>query len=634
MADSATFLTKSELAGLRELDADGRSLLDSHGTLSAALASRLGRGAASLFAEPVVTRGNGAVATSVSWYARGVGEPVRLDTLDEGERAPLEAELRQRLAEVSTLLGDPEIGPLLGGAFFVPSNDDIWVVDGRPTIANWGLAPEAALRSPAARDEHVARTLGRFVSLGGAPAVGVEAWRDRYRATGGGVGTAAAAGAAGVAAGGVAGASAAAADPAAAGSASGTTGGGAGGGGAGGGGDADPPPAAATPEPRPSRAWIPLLVATVLVALVLAYVSIPGVLSYPPEPPPERVATRDEAALRLQREINRSLEERRAMLESELAERACTEQGSLLPPAGGDDEGSPVRPVSPRAAVPPRPGDLVVPDEDGGDGTAPDADGRAGGDDAAPREPQRLETLLARATVLVIVPAGDDTGIGSGFFVGPDTIVTNRHVVEKRAERVLVTNPAIGRVLPAEVVAETPDAKPGAPDFAVLRVNTGDFTPPALGVSTAIGRLDNVVAAGFPAIVVRSDARFKQLAEGDGSAAPSANMQSGAVTVIQPHVAGDAEVILHSAEISGGNSGGPLVDTCGRVVGVNTFVSAERQGTFRRLNYALHARELRRFLDGAGIAHRAVEGACEPRVAAPPVAQASPPPAAPDATAE
>ncbi len=589
MADNATFLTKSDLGGLRELTADGRGLLDTYGTLTAALASRLGRGAAQLFAEPVVTRGNGAVPTSVSWYASGIGEPTRLNDLDDVERAPLEADLQKRLADISALLSDPEVGPLLGGALFVPSNDDVWVLDGRPVIANWGLAPEAALRSPAARDDHVARTLGRHVSLGGAPAVGVEAWRDRYRAQAGSTTAPEPAPA-----------SAAAAEPAAAATSRGN-----------GRGTPPPPPlppAAAAPGPR--RAWIPLLAATVLAGLLLLYVSIPGVLSYPPEPAPRTVVAEDEALLRQQREVNRALEERRALLEAELADHACTPQGALLPPAGAPGGVTPIQPVSPRAAVPPRPRDLVVPDE-----TAPD-------DESA--EPQRLETVLDQTTVLIIVPNGEQTGIGSGFFVGPGTIVTNRHVVEGRGDRVLVTNPFFGRVLTAEVVAETPDAAIGSPDFAVLRVDTGDLAPPALPVTTVIGRLDNVVASGFPAIVVRSDARFAALAEGDGTSSPSANMQSGAVTVIQPHVAGDAEVILHSAEISGGNSGGPLVDTCGRVVGVNTFVNAEREQTFRRLNYALHGSELQAFLDEVGVEYRAASGACAPRVAAPPVAQAAP----------
>ncbi len=51
------------------------------------------------------------------------------------------------------------------------------------------------------------------------------------------------------------------------------------------------------------------------------------------------------------------------------------------------------------------------------------------------------------------------------------------------------------------------------------------------------------------------------------------------------------------------------------MVGVNTFVNPDQQGTLRRLNYALHTRELQRFLDGAGVAYDLSEDSCQPMLA-------------------
>jgi S1-C subfamily serine protease len=113
---------------------------------------------------------------------------------------------------------------------------------------------------------------------------------------------------------------------------------------------------------------------------------------------------------------------------------------------------------------------------------------------------------------------------------------------------------------------------------------------------------------------METDANYQALLGGDAAAAPELTAQSGAVTVIQTFPTG-TEIIIHSADISPGNSGGPLVDTCGRVVGVNTFVNPDQQGTLRRLNYSLHTRELQRFLDGAGIAYDLSEDACQPMLA-------------------
>jgi S1-C subfamily serine protease len=227
--------------------------------------------------------------------------------------------------------------------------------------------------------------------------------------------------------------------------------------------------------------------------------------------------------------------------------------------------------------------------------------------------------------VLVIAPSADQQSLstGTGFFVGPNTVVTNAHVVDAAGEDIFVTSEPLHEVHPARLVGSTGPPEIGRPDFAILQVDDVGSETASFALSPTVDKLDNVIAPGFPGVIMETDANYRALLQGDAAAAPELTAQSGAVTVIQTFPTG-TEIIIHSADISPGNSGGPLVDTCGRVVGVNTFVNPDEQGTLRRLNYSLHTRELQRFLDGAGVAYSVSEEACQPMLA-----QAPEPPRAP-----
>ena len=582
------YITKSDLEGLVEVRVDGRSPLDAAPAIRAALESRLGHDVATLFAEPVVTRGNGQVATSISWYGSRDGQATPLRALDPAARAGAEALLRDRLGKVAGLLASPEVGPLLGGALHIASPDDILVIDGQPVITKWGLVPEAAMRSPGARDAHFAATLGPWLGLSEAPPLDQDAWGARHaRAS-----AAAAPGGAGLAAAAGAGATGAAM--------AGQT-------------STDGPPVPPTPPPGPGgpsdgrrrgHGWLPVAIACLVAALVLLYILLPGVLIYPPE---RDLVLDDGQALALQRDINQSLEERRRALEEELEVNACTVQGELLPPGPGDP-GAPgdAAPISPRELVAPPPSQLAVPEP---------PSSRPPGAEGVPAA-RTLADLLDAATVLVIAPKADGESVstGTGFFVGPNTIVTNAHVVDGAGADIFVTSEALREVHPARLAGSTGPPEIGRPDFALLQVDdVGDATATFV-LSPTVDKLDNVVAPGFPGVIMETDANYQALLGGDAAAAPELTAQSGAVTVIQTFPTG-TEIIIHSADISPGNSGGPLVDTCGRVVGVNTFVNPDQQGTLRRLNYSLHTRELQRFLDGAGIAYDLSEDACQPMLA-------------------
>jgi S1-C subfamily serine protease len=116
-------------------------------------------------------------------------------------------------------------------------------------------------------------------------------------------------------------------------------------------------------------------------------------------------------------------------------------------------------------------------------------------------------------------------------------------------------------------------------DLALLQVATSDLPAMAMTLSDT-PKLTRVIAAGFPADVMETDSAFAALMSGDVTAMPELSVADGIVT---------------SQQTVQGGASGPLVDYCGAVVGVNTFV---RLSEFRNLNIALSANDLRRFLEG------------------------------------
>jgi len=203
---------------------------------------------------------------------------------------------------------------------------------------------------------------------------------------------------------------------------------------------------------------------------------------------------------------------------------------------------------------------------------------------------------LERSAVLVL----SEEGSGSGFFIAPNLIVTNRHVVEsgKRAP-VLVTSKTLGRVLIGEVVAKTTGKlETGGMDFAVIQVNPPPTAEP-LAFAVGIGKLQKVVVAGYPGLVMDNDMGFQRLLSGDPSSAPDLSLTEGSVTSTQASALGVTQIV-HSAVVLTGNSGGPLVDACNRLVGINTFIAIDRSQS-GHVNYALSATDLAKFLASRSI---------------------------------
>jgi S1-C subfamily serine protease len=141
-------------------------------------------------------------------------------------------------------------------------------------------------------------------------------------------------------------------------------------------------------------------------------------------------------------------------------------------------------------------------------------------------------------------------------------------------------------------------------------------------MTTTVAQLDQVIAAGYPGLTLNSDAAWQKIIEsGEMTSVPALILTDGRINAIQDSADG-LKIMPHSAALSGGNSGGPLVDACGRVVGVNTFIASDQAQT-AHANYAQKADQVIAFLRANSVAVSEVSGPCTP--GAPPAAAPTPP---------
>ena len=219
---------------------------------------------------------------------------------------------------------------------------------------------------------------------------------------------------------------------------------------------------------------------------------------------------------------------------------------------------------------------------------------------SAPGAGESLADLVERATVLVLVDApGDPTG-GTGFFIAPNIILTNRHVVDdlrKKRTKVMVTSKALGKAVEARLVRSTgPDE---LRDYAFLEISPPPGRDPAvLSLSSEIKRADHISSWGYPFLFTTTDPQLSALLAGDLSAVPEVVYSEGVVSVVQE--LDGLPLINHTAEVSHGNSGGPLVNDRGEVVGINTMIRVDEQSN-RQVNIALGSRDIINYAAGLGL---------------------------------
>lgn len=207
----------------------------------------------------------------------------------------------------------------------------------------------------------------------------------------------------------------------------------------------------------------------------------------------------------------------------------------------------------------------------------------------------------ARGVVRVVIVETGDEGVfpvshGSGFAVGGNRFVTNAHVVRDAEQddelRIAIVPPEGGGAVYGRIVAL--DAQK---DLALIAADGPLNLPPLAIADGPPPDSGEVAAVGYPMNVDRAQG----LSIEDIFSAQPPVKSRGFLSGSRPSRMFDT--VLHTAPIARGNSGGPLLDACGRVIGVNSF-GAESESADGEFFFAVSARELVAFLRRAGVSPR------------------------------
>lgn len=189
-----------------------------------------------------------------------------------------------------------------------------------------------------------------------------------------------------------------------------------------------------------------------------------------------------------------------------------------------------------------------------------------------PTDIKGVLAMVEPAVVVVRVDGGvvGGGGDGSGFVVTPDGfILTNNHVIaQMRSSVEVIFND--GTKKPARVVGADPEN-----DLALLKVDGADLPTVKLGDSAAVQVGDSVVAIGNalaleggPTVTTGIISAVNRTIETDGGSQLTGLLQT-------------------DAAISPGNSGGPLVNAAGEVIGINTAVASPRSQDAQNIGFAI-----------------------------------------------
>ena len=319
------------------------------------------------------------------------------------------------------------------------------------------------------------------------------------------------------------------------------------------------------------------------------------------QPPVQQVVTlrqdlvSPQELLDVQRAYTRSLEEELRRLEEAMRQDPCKIPEFL----GTSPETTPFSPN----ALPGKAG-TTPPSAAGngtrglpGTGTSTQGLPKAGNGTLQPMQappPSTVGELMEQATVLILASTPDGVSFGTGFFVAPGIIATNRHVVHSKSAEILVGNKILGGMHEATVLAISDDP---ARDYALIKLPIAVGVAPTLSIADKASRTEHISSWGFPGLITAADPKFNALLEGDPSAVPEVVYSEGVVSAVLDRT---PPFIMHTAQISQGNSGGPLINSQGTVLGINTLIRTSDQSS-AQANIALPGGDLKLFMRENGV---------------------------------
>lgn len=205
---------------------------------------------------------------------------------------------------------------------------------------------------------------------------------------------------------------------------------------------------------------------------------------------------------------------------------------------------------------------------------------------------EKTEESVVRISVTT---SGDSVGHGTGFVINKHGhIATNHHVIEKAIKIEILPTNSSTRYNPTGRIIKDVER-----DLAILQVSNINLPPMTLS-TTLIQRGQNVYSLGYPGVADRSrPARSPSAGKGIIRQDMSQSSWRGGRNQ-------RVRILMHSASINPGNSGGPLVDACGRAVGVNTAGIPGEAGAL----YASHIEKLVYLLDKYNITFQSEDTPC------------------------
>jgi len=168
-----------------------------------------------------------------------------------------------------------------------------------------------------------------------------------------------------------------------------------------------------------------------------------------------------------------------------------------------------------------------------------------------------------------VVTIKTDVSQGSGFFIADSGyVVTNAHVMEGATAAVIITYD--GESHSVSRIGENPTM-----DIILLKISSSDYKPLKLGNSDDIQIGEKVIAIGNPLGL-------------------SFSVSDGIVSAIHREGENGLKVYIQTnADLNPGNSGGPLIDVNGKVIGINNFKVSEAEG----LGFALESNYIREIVN-------------------------------------